>query len=160
MFTQNKKSNCFHFGFTVTLFPCTEGLRMISAMRWQFACSEWRVGSSMSGRNPDFQNGDEGQDFGKVWQDDFSRLPVDVEGGLQGRRHLLSMKIKQPLRGKFGSRYPWGKEGRRDRGAVLTWIQTHRCAASCCPVGSGAAFCICLGLLSRSRRVAHRSVSS
>ena len=45
-------------------------------------------------------------------------------------------------------------------GAGLTWTQIHRCAASCCPVGSGAAFCIYLGPLSHSRHVGRHSVSS
>lgn len=58
-------------------------------------------------------------------------------------------------RGQSSGRHPL-----RERGAVLTWTQTHRCAASCCPVGSAAAFCICLGLLLHSRRAAHRSASS
>lgn len=49
----------------------------------------------------------------------------------------------------------------REQGCVVfTWTRTHRYAASCCPVGSVAAFCICLGLLSHSRRVARRSAFS
>lgn len=80
--------------------------------------------------------------------------------GLQGRQHLLSMKIEQPLRGKLGADTPEGNGGEGDVGAVLTWTQIHRCAALCCPVGSGAAFCIYLGPLSRSLHVGRHSVSS
>lgn len=63
-------------------------------------------------------------------------------------------KIKRLPRPKFGRSYP------RGRRATFTWTQTRRYVALCCPVGSAAAFCICLGPLSCSRRVARHSASS
>ncbi|MEQ2222396.1 hypothetical protein ILYODFUR_025849 [Ilyodon furcidens] len=53
----------------------------------------------------------------------------------------------------------WARRGKVG-GSAFTWIRTHRCAASCCPVGFAAAFCTCLGPVLRSRRAAHRSASS
>lgn len=163
MFAQNKKKNpiasilVLQFLFSPVLMD----------YRWSLQhdelCFLWRVGSStwsvtfrveMRGRTL--------AKFDKMISQD--RL-VGVEGdsvGLRGRQHLLSMKNRAAAEGKVREHVtpPWGKEGRRDGGAVLTWTRTRRCAASCCPVGSGAAFCICLGPLSRSRRAARRSASS
>lgn len=116
MFAQNKKkkSNCFHFGFTVSLFPCAYGLQMISAARRALllvACRQLHMI-----RN--FQSGDEGQDFGKVWQDDFSRSPGGCWGGLCGITRTAASVVHEKSSSRWGessgARTP--PEGKRGEG--------------------------------------------
>lgn len=123
-----------------------------------FAQNKKKIITQMIPYEGDIQkSGDVGQDFGSFWQDDFSRLPGGHWGGLGVITRTAASVVHENRAATEGK---VRDDTRRERGAVLTWTQTHRCAASCCPVGSAAAFCICLGLLSRSRRVAHHSASS
>ena len=115
MFSQNKNIQLLPF-WLYTLLRINDNF----CSKMVFAWLEWCWGSSIWRRYPELSESTCGArlwQFLMRWFLTISLVHWGGLGGLQGRQHLLSMKIEQPLRGKFGSRHPRGKQGRGG-----TWV--------------------------------------